>query len=57
VNPNVRLSILLLLALGWFVLAVVNVAKGHPVVGGSYAACGAIISIMTYRLSKGRRSR
>ncbi len=52
-----RLVLLGVLAVGWFVLAVVNLVKGHVVVGLAYAVCGAVITTLTLRLSKGRRAR
>ena len=57
VNMRARLVLLGVLAAGWFVLAVVNLVKGHVVVGVAYAVCGAVITTMTLRLSKGRRAR
>ena len=52
-----RLVLLGVLAVGWFVLAAANLVKGHVVVGLSYAVCGAVITTLTLRLSKGRRAR
>ena len=52
-----RLSILIVLALGWFTLAVVNLTLGHVVVALAYAMCGGVISVLTLKLSKGRRAR
>jgi hypothetical protein len=49
--------ILTLLAIGWFVLAMVNLAKGHIVVGAAYLVCGGIITTLTLKISKGRRAR
>jgi hypothetical protein len=52
-----RLTLLALLALGWFVLAVVNLVRAHVVVGLAYAVCGVVVTSLTLRLSRGRRSR
>ena len=56
-NPKARLTLLAVLAVGWFVLGVVNLARGLVVVGIAYLVCGAIITVMTRRLTRGRRSR
>ena len=52
-----RLTILIVLAVGWFGLALVNLLKGHVVVGTAYVVCGVVITTLTLRLSKGRRAR
>lgn len=57
VTTRSRLLILIVIAVAWFVLAIVNVAHSRYAVGIVYAVCGIVISAMTLRLSKGRRAR
>jgi hypothetical protein len=57
VTNRARLTILIVLAVGWFVLALVNLLKGHVLVGTAYVVCGVVITTLTLRLSKGRRAR
>ena len=57
VTVRTRLLILTLIAVAWFVLAIINVLHGRYPVGIVYAVCGIVISAMTLRLSKGRRAR
>ncbi len=51
------MTALAVLAIGWFVLAVVNLVRGVIVVALAYALCGVIITTLTLRLSRGRRTR
>jgi Ca2+/Na+ antiporter len=57
VTPNARVGLLGVIAVAWFVLAAVNLARVHVAVGLAYAACGAVVTVLTLRLSRGRRSR
>jgi hypothetical protein len=57
VKTNTRLTILAVLSLGWLVLGVVNLVRSHVVVGVCYLVCAAIVTTLTLRLSRGRRSR
>jgi hypothetical protein len=57
VTSNVRVALLGVLAVGWFVLAAVNFARVHVVVGLAYTACGMVVAGLTLRFTRGRRSR
>ena len=52
-----RLTLLTVLAVGWFVLAGANFARHRWVVGVAYVICGVVISALTLRFGKGRRAR
>ena len=52
-----RLTLLTMLAIGWFVLAGANYMLHNWVVGSAYAVCGVVITVMTVRQSKGPRAR
>jgi hypothetical protein len=50
-------TVLAVLAVAWFVLAVANIGRGHAAVGLLYAGCGAIMAAMALRTTRGRRAR
>jgi hypothetical protein len=57
VTRRTRLTLLTVLAIGWFVLAIVNLTHHNPIVGVAYLVCGVVITTLTLRLAKGRRAR
>ena len=49
--------LLTVLAVGWLVLATVNLIHHQVVVGLAYLVCCGVITTLTLRLAKGRRAR
>jgi len=57
VKPSTRLALLTVITIAWFALAVVNFSRANVVVGLAYSVCGLVVALLTFRLSRGRRSR
>jgi hypothetical protein len=57
VTSKTRVGLLTVLAVGWFFLAVANIIGGRVAIGALYAVCGVVVSALTLRLSRGRRTR
>ncbi len=56
-NSRTRVTLLGVLAVAWFGLAVANFARAAIVVGLAYTACGMAVTVLALRSSRGRRSR
>lgn len=56
-KPSTRLALLTVITIAWFALAAVNFSRANVVVGLAYSVCGLVVALLTFRLSRGRRSR
>jgi len=52
---RVRVSLLAILAAFWFVLAAVQLSRGHVLIGALYLACGVVLTLLARRASALRR--
>ena len=52
---RVRVSLLAILDAFWFVLAAVQLSRGHVLIGALYLACGVVLTLLARRASALRR--
>lgn len=56
-NNRSRVVLLGVVALAWFGLGAVNIARHQLLVGVVYVVCGVVVTLLALRMSGGRRSR